>query len=248
MISVTPRPELHALFELLGYVTGYVVLKYEQRTRGDVIGSQDRWLVLAAAIVGALVGSRLLGLAELLPVMHILLMQVISPSGGKTVVGGLLGGWAGVELAKKLSKISLKTGDLLALPICLGIAVGRIGCFWAGLADDTYGKPTSLPWAVNFGDGIGRHPTQLYEIFFLALLSVILLRLGRRSLPDGTLFRVFMGAYLAWRFAIDFLKPQPVVAGMSVIQWACVAGLVWVAVDLRRSRNTANRLLEETYV
>jgi prolipoprotein diacylglyceryltransferase len=248
MISVSPRPELHALFEILGYASGYIVLKYEQRTRGDVLGSQDRWTVLAAAIIGALVGSRLLGLAELLPVTQVSLAQVISPSGGKTIVGGLLGGWLGVELAKVLAKITLKTGDLLALPLCVGIAVGRVGCFWAGLADDTYGKPSSRPWAVDFGDGIGRHPTQLYEIAFLALLGATLLRLGRISLRDGILFRIFMGGYLAWRLGIDFLKPQPTLAGMSVIQWVCLGGLVWVAVDLWRSRNTANRSLRETYV
>jgi phosphatidylglycerol---prolipoprotein diacylglyceryl transferase len=247
MISVTPRPESHSLFELLGYVAGYAVLKLEQRTRGDVLRSQDRWVVLASAIIGALVGSRLLGIAEELPVIHVSMMQVITPGGGKTIVGGLLGGWAGVELAKRLAKISSRTGDLLALPLCVGIAVGRVGCFWAGLADDTYGKPTNLPWAVDFGDGIGRHPTQAYEIVFLALLGVALNWLSKRSLPDGILFRIFMAAYLAWRLVIDFLKPQPLVAGLSVIQWACVAGLIWVVADVWIRRGKVGKTLEETY-
>jgi prolipoprotein diacylglyceryltransferase len=124
------------------------------------------------------------------------------------------------------------------LPLCIGIAVGRIGCFIAGLADDTYGRPTHLPWAVDFGDGIGRHPVQIYEILFLAMLGSALSRPFR--LPSGARFRIFLADYLAWRVAIDFIKPQPLLAGMNVIQWACASGLLVLAVlffnDLRSSR------------
>ena len=118
---------------------------------------------------------------------------------------------------------------------------GRIGCFLAGLADDTYGKPTHLPWAVDFGDHVPRHPTQLYEIVFLAGLALVLSLPWRW--PEGARFRVFMGGYLAWRVAIDFLKPQPLVGGLNLIQWACVAGLCALAVDAvmqrRETRETA---------
>ena len=96
--------------------------------------------------------------------------------GGKTIVGGLLGGWIAVEITKRIRGIHSRTGDLFAVPLCIGIAVGRIGCLLAGLADDTYGTPTSLPWAINFGDGIPRHPTQLYEILFLLALIPFLYR------------------------------------------------------------------------
>jgi phosphatidylglycerol:prolipoprotein diacylglycerol transferase len=166
------------------------------------------------------------------------LMALLFAQGGKTVAGGLLGGWLGVELAKRVSGIRRRTGDLFVLPLCVGIAVGRIGCFVAGLADDTYGKPTHLPWAVDFGDGIGRHPVQIYEILFLALLGWVLSR--DWNLAEGMRFRIFLASYLAWRVAIDFLKPQPLVGGMNLIQWACLAGLaalgmLW-ARDLRRER------------
>ena len=117
-------------------------------------------------------------------------------------------------------------------------AVGRIGCLLAGLADDTYGKPTHLPWAVDFGDGIGRHPTQLYEIIFLMFLAVALIRLV--NLREGARFRIFLACYLTWRLVIDFYKPQPLVAGLNIIQWACVAGLLALAADaLRASMNPA---------
>ena len=84
--------------------------------------------------------------------------------GGKTIVGALIFGLISVELMKRYIGVRQSTGDLYAIPLALGIAIGRIGCFLTGLSDNTYGTPTTLPWAVNFGDGIPRHPTQLYEI------------------------------------------------------------------------------------
>jgi phosphatidylglycerol---prolipoprotein diacylglyceryl transferase len=154
--------------------------------------------------------------------------------GGKTIVGALLGGWIAVELTKRLHGIHSRTGDLFAVPLCLGIAFGRIGCFLAGLADDTYGLPTSLPWGINFGDGIPRHPTQLYEILFLLGLAFILHRYNQRPHPEGSTFRLFLAAYLSWRLLIDFLKPQPLIYGLNLIQWACVAGLLTLLPDLMR--------------
>jgi hypothetical protein len=90
--------------------------------------------------------------------------------GGKTIVGALIFGLISVELIKRYIGVRQSTGDLYAIPLALGIAIGRIGCFLTGLSDNTYGTPTNLPWAINFGDNILRHPTQLYEIIFLLLL------------------------------------------------------------------------------
>jgi prolipoprotein diacylglyceryltransferase len=234
MIPLSSHPVWHPVFESLGYAAGYAVFRRIRARQGDVIAEPQRWTVIAAAAVGALVGSRLLGLAEQWPtalaVFHAgHMLALLFSSGGKTIVGGLLGGWLGVELAKRPTGIHSRTGDLFVLPLCVGIAVGRIGCLLAGLADDTYGKPTQLPWAVDFGDHIPRHPTQAYEILVLALLGWIATRPA--NWPDGARFRLFMAAYLAWRLIIDFLKPQPLVAGMNLIQWACVAGLCALAFD-----------------
>jgi prolipoprotein diacylglyceryltransferase len=227
-MPLTPHPGLHPVFEALGYAAGYGVYKWKRARAGDALSEERRWLVISAAALGALAGSRMLGLLEQAPRLGFHWRMLLVP-GGKTIVGGLLGGWLAVELAKAMLRIHTRTGDLFAIPLCIGIAVGRIGCFLAGLADDTYGKPTTLPWGVDFGDGISRHPTQLYEIAFLLALAAVLWALSRRPHANGTLFRVFIGAYLAWRLAIDFIKPQPLVGGMNLIQWACLAGLVAVA-------------------
>ncbi|WP_103935082.1 prolipoprotein diacylglyceryl transferase [Bryocella elongata] len=222
------HPALHPLFESLGYAAGFAVYRGLRSRQGDALDDERRWMVIAAAAVGGLVGSRVLGVAEQAPAMGLHLAMFFA-SGGKTIVGGLLGGWAGVELAKFAMKMKRRTGDLFAIPLCVGIAVGRLGCFFAGLADDTYGTPTSLPWGVNFGDGARRHPTQLYEFFSLAILAAVLWWMKRRPHREGQLFRIFMAAYLAWRLAIDFIKPQPLIGGMNVIQWACAAGICVIA-------------------
>ena len=231
MIPIGSHPAWHPVFETLAYATGYAVYRRLRARQGDIVAEPQRWTVLAAAAVGALVGSRLLGLSEQWPTVvqawqtDRMLELLLSP-GGKTIVGGLLGGWLGVEIVKRISGIKRRTGDLFALPLCVGIGVGRVGCLIAGLADDTYGKPTNLPWAVDLGDGIGRHPVQVYEILFLALAGIVVSR--GREWREGTRFRVFMGCYLGWRLVIDFLKPQPLIHGMNLIQWSCVAGILFL--------------------
>lgn len=232
MLPIGSHPALHPVFEVLGWVAGYAVFRRLRSRDGDALAEPVRWSVIAAAAVGAVVGSRLLGLAEQWPTLlaaqrsgH-LLMMLASP-GGKTIVGGLLGGWIAVEILKGMQHIDRRTGDLFAVPLCVGIAVGRIGCLLAGLGDGTYGNPTRLPWAVDLGDGIGRHPVQAYEILFLLALGFLLSR--NVQLPEGVRFRIFLASYLAWRVAVDFLKPQPLLGGMNVIQWTCLGALAVLA-------------------
>jgi prolipoprotein diacylglyceryltransferase len=157
--------------------------------------------------------------------------------GGKSIVGGLIGGLIAVELVKRWRSVVVATGDLLVLPLILGIAIGRIGCFLSGLADRTYGIGTSLPWGVDFGDGVLRHPTQVYEIAFLAGLFAVMVLLDRRLSVLGDQFKLFMLAYMTFRLAVDFLKPAIHIGGLSAIQWACLATLAYYAPHLPRLAN-----------
>jgi phosphatidylglycerol---prolipoprotein diacylglyceryl transferase len=82
---------------------------------------------------------------------------------------------------------------------------------------------------------VARHPTQLYEIAFLAVLAGALAWRARRPYPRGDLFKLFMAAYLGWRLLIDFIKPaHATLLGLSAIQIACIAGLAWYAPHLPR--------------
>jgi prolipoprotein diacylglyceryltransferase len=104
-----------------------------------------------------------------------------------------------------------------------------------GLEDHTSGVATSLPWGVNFGDGITRHPAQLYEVLFALALGGFLWRRMRRPFVTGDLFKMFMVAYFAFRLACDFLKPDTrVFLDISSIQWACVAMLIYYCPDWLR--------------
>jgi len=93
------------------------------------------------------------------------------------------------------------------VPLIVGISIGRVGCFLAGLSDNTYGIESDLPWAVTYEDGIGRHPAPLYEIVFLLMFWPWVKTL-REGLPrPGDTFKVFLASYLAFRFLSEFIKP-----------------------------------------
>ena len=215
----------HFIFEAAAYFVSYLLYRALRRRFGDSVGSIDRWSIIAAAAAGAALGSRLLSAFE--NPLHPL-------QGGKTIVGGLIGGLIAVETTKRVIDLRRSTGDLFAVPIAIGIAIGRIGCFFTGLQDNTYGLPSTLPWSVDFGDGIPRHPVQLYESVFAMGLAACLFCVLRRPHQDGDVFKVFMVAYMAWRFVIDFLKPGVPVAGFTVIQWSCAVSLLYYLRDIAR--------------
>lgn len=213
------RLDPHVVFESLAYTVGVLVYIAVRRHRGDRISDRDRWSVLTATIVGGALGSRLLAALETVPADSFL-----QAFGGKTIVGGLIGGWIATEFEKIRRGIRESTGDLYVFPLIAGIAIGRVGCFLSGLPDRTYGVATTLPWGLDLGDGVLRHPTALYESTFVVAVGALLARLAPR-LASGQLFRLFMLAYLTFRLAVDAIKPGvPVALGLTAIQWVCLAG------------------------
>jgi phosphatidylglycerol:prolipoprotein diacylglycerol transferase len=223
MIRWTGNPAVHTAFEAAGYLSGALLYAWMRGRVQSPIGDRTRAAVLTGAAVGAAIGTRLLAWLSYpgLPLAAIL--------SGKTVVGGLLGGLIGVELTKRFIGVRRSTGDLFVYPIVLALAIGRIGCFLAGPMDGTGGFPTALPWGIAVADGVRRHPVALYEIAFLLLLVPILRWVQRTTPREGETFRTFMLAYLLFRFAVDFLKPDPPAlhGGLTAIQYACAAGIAY---------------------
>jgi phosphatidylglycerol---prolipoprotein diacylglyceryl transferase len=241
----------HLVFEALAYAVAFRVYLLLRKRMGDLLDDGNRWWMIAAAAMGAVVGSKVLYWFEDPALMFAHWRDPLYLMGGKTIVGALMGGLFAVELAKRHLGIMRRTGDLFAVPLCVGIAIGRIGCFLTGLDDHTAGVATALPWGVNFGDGLPRHPTQLYEIVFALTLGVFLWRRMQKAFVSGDLFKIFMVAYFSFRLTCDFLKPDArVFLGMASIQWACVAMLVYYSPDwlrwlnprtgTRRARRLAN--------
>ena len=229
----------HVVFEALGYTVAFQCYRYLRRRAHDPVSDLSRWTVIAAAAVGAVVGSKLLYLLEDPPATWAHRGDLAFLLGGKTIVGGILGAWILVEFVKRRIGVTSRTGDLFAAPLLIGIAIGRIGCFCEGLADHTYGVPTSLPFGVDFGDGVPRHPTQIYEMIFALAVAAPLWRATLRKDPSrrqGDLFRAAVGAYLLWRFVIDFLKPHPSYLVVSGIQVAALFGVLYVVSGWKRDR------------
>ena len=216
---------VHSAFAWAGMAWGAAMWRAtlrRQATGGAL--APGNFAVLVGLLLGAALGNKGVFLMER-PDVALALWQGQPVWPGQSIVGGLLGGLIGVEIAKTLTGQTRSTGDAMVWPIAVGLAIGRIGCFLAGLHDDTYGLPTPLPWGVDFGDGIARHPTQLYEIAVVLPLGWALSR--ARFATPGLAFKAFLCAYLLWRFFIEFLKPVPVAwpLGLSGIQYTCALAL-----------------------
>jgi phosphatidylglycerol:prolipoprotein diacylglycerol transferase len=208
------------LVTLLGYATGGAVFYWQARSRR-----------LATEGVGkiALIGL-LCGVAG-----SVVAQALVGGGAGRSVVGGIVGGWLGVELAKRAYGLKRGTGDLFALALPAGEAVGRIGCFLNGCC---YGLGCDEPWRV-WQHGAWRHPTQLYSAAVAAAIFGALYWGRLRNPPDGTLFRWFLFLFGAGRLAVEFWRVNPpVFAGLTVAQWV---GLELMAMSLLMSWLAARR-------
>lgn len=159
---------------------------------------------------------------------------------GHSIAGAIAGGIIAVELYKLANGIRESTGGQFVAPLAIGIAVGRLGCFFAGLPDYTYGTPTHLPWGVDFGDGIRRHPVQIYEsLSMLLFLAIYLSGIRRHSalfLRQG--FYLFVAWYSVQRFAWEFLKPYPAIVGpFNTFHFVCLAMLGYSLFMMRRNHD-----------
>lgn len=153
----------------------------------------------------------------------------------RSVEGALAGGVVAIELYKWWHGITLRTGARFALPLAVGIAIGRIGCYFAGLDDFTYGTPTALPWGHDFGDGIRRHPVQLYESIAMAGFAVVyvaaVLRQSDFVIRNG--FYLALAFYGLQRFVWEALKPYAGLLGpLTLFQLLSGAILIYALVML----------------
>jgi phosphatidylglycerol---prolipoprotein diacylglyceryl transferase len=226
---MTHNPLWHWLFEVLAYGIGFqLFLRAKRRQPDSVWANHDSGLsILLGIVLGAAAGSKILYWFDNPAIAFSNFPNYQNLMQGKSVVGGFLGGLLGCELAKYFAGVTRSSGDLLAFPMLIGLCIGRVGCFVAGLNDHTHGLPTNWVTGYDFGDGVSRHPTQIYEI--LAVIVIMLLLRWRRSrfTREGDLFKAALSLYLIWRLCVETIKPMPLhYGGLSAIQWACVAGLL----------------------
>jgi len=195
-----------------GYLAAILAFGWIAKRRG--LATDGIWLLLQAGLIGGLVGANL---------VQFLVVGVP----GKTIEGGILGGYLAVVLMKRRLGIKRSTGDLFALALPAGEAIGRIGCFIGGCC---FGKTADVAWAVH-DHGALRHPTQLYMAATAALTFFALLWLERRRvLPENGLFYTQGMLFCISRFAIEFYREGTTTTlGLTAAQLGCLAGFAFFA-------------------
>src|SRR2546427_4704244 len=200
----------HDFFVLLGVLAGVALVFHEARRR-DML--DDRLLLILA-------GSRVCGAATArLSALWRYAAGAPDPwvvefvtRGGRSILGGLAGAYAGALVTKRLIAYPRPTGDVFAPAVALAMAIGRWGCFFTELP----GTPTTLPWAVRL-DGVPRHPSFLYESAFQGAMFCWLWWWGRPHVRvPGDLFKIYLLAYAIFRFLVEFVRGNDVVwAGLT---------------------------------
>ena len=240
MIAVPTNPLAHYAFDVLAWIAAALAARWQFRrwpdeaTRLSNVTSPSYFVALG---LGAVVGAWLAGSVNSIG-------AIFAPS--HSIAGALAGGIVAVELWKVAAGVRVSTGGALVLPISVGIVVGRLGCFFAGLPDYTYGTAAAVPWAVDLGDGVGRHPVQLYESLSMLVFTTVYLRarLTGAAWARDHAFHAMIIFYACQRFLWEFLKPYPAVLGplnvFHLLMMGLIAyGIIWWRRGAGDERSTA---------
>ena len=246
MISIPTAPWAHTLFDLAAWASGAglgaALYRWRLKDALHQVASKVGGGYFLALAGGAVVGAWTAGSGSSL--------FAPSPALSHSVVGALVGAIVGVEIYKALRGVRGSTGGVFVGSFTLGVVIGRFGCLFTGLSDRTFGTPTRLPWGVDLGDGIARHPVQIYESGAMALFLIAYL-LGLGSRADWALrrgFYVMCGWYGLQRFFWEFLKPYPRVIGpfnlFHLLSLGLIAyGWIYFARDHRDQHDAQERAL-----
>lgn len=246
MISFTPLSPVflsigpislhyYGLMYVLAFLLAFFYLPRIAEHRSFALSQETVGDFLTSLIFGVLIGGRLGEILFYHPgyyLAHPLKIFAVWEGGmsfhGALLVSILVGLW----FAKKHHIPMLKLADTAAIFLPIGLALGRLGNFING---ELYGRPTNMPWAMNFGDGIPRHPSQLYELGYSLAIFCILFLLRKKPLSDGAFAALFLMLYGLFRFMAEFFRaPTPgalqfgwMTMGQALCLPMFVAGVVW---------------------
>lgn len=225
---------IHLLTDYLSIFVG-MQLYFFLNKKSSIHSDKKIWYILGA-LVGALLGSRLLAALED-PYLFLHPPTWLYYYVNKTIIGGIAGGIFGIEIAKKLLRIKTNTGDQVVVPLMVAIIIGRIGCQLTGVLDGTVGVPCDYLWCFKQGDEFNRHPIPLYEIVeILILLPFFYHYIKIKKWKEGFVFRLFIIIYFGSRFFFEFLKEiHPIVFGFSAIQLTCLIVVIYYIFDSIKS-------------
>ena len=132
-------------------------------------------------------------------------------AGGLAVHGGLILCFiVGYVLCKYYKENFLDVTDLVAPVIALAQSIGRWGNFFN---EEAHGYATDLPWA-QIIDGVGYHPTFLYESIWCFLLFIFLMWFSnnKRSF-SGQIICLYGILYSVERFFVESFRTDSLMVG-----------------------------------
>ena len=192
----------------IAVMVGWIIWQVK---RGAEISYDDVLTGALVAIPSGIVFSRLLHVLDYWEYYGSHTSQILGLD-GLSIYGGILGAVIGIFLFSHFS--NRRFGyimDIVAPIVPVAQIIGRMGCVLNGCC---YGKETDIFCAVTYTDpdssaptGISVHPTQIYEMIFLAITAVIIWKLKDRvKKVEGSLFLIYITAYSLWRFLIGFFR------------------------------------------
>jgi len=225
---------IHLFFDLLAYGIGaFLSWRVFQPQKPSISNETIRYAYYTIAIVGAVLGAILLGSLNLYYSIESRETLFV----GKSILGAIVGATLFIEIFKKVMNIHGSTGAYFVPSLSIGIAIGRLGCFFSGLEDYTYGIETTSIFGYDFGDGVMRHPVQLYEsaIMSLFFIYVLYIYFKSREYFEKYIFYQFILLYATERFVWEFLKPYETIAlGLNVFQLFCLGLILYALYFLKK--------------
>lgn len=201
----------YGLLYLAGFLIAAWLLPRIQSHRGLRL-SRDEWAGLLTWSVLGVIGGGRLGYVLFYEPAYFLAHPLSIPAvwqGGMSFHGGLIGVVLVLILWSRRNRVPLLAlGDVVVVPVAIGLALGRFGNF---LNQELYGTVTTLPWAMSFPGAEGlRHPVQLYsmakDLMIAALCYWHLISAQPRRAAAGQTGALFLILYGIGRFLIEFVR------------------------------------------
>ncbi len=228
----------YGLMYLVGFVQFWWLGRLRAREAWRGMSSRDVEDLLFYGVLGVIIGGRLGYVLFYKPGYYLAhpLEVFMLWKGGMASHGGIIGVIVVIWLfARRRGKPFLRVADFVVPLIPLGLAAGRIGNFINGELWGRPADPAVWPWAMVFpqaGDGIPRHPSQLYQFALEGLLLFALLWwYSRRPRPAGCVGAAFLAGYGLLRFIAEFAREPDDFLGLlalrlSMGQWLSLPMIV----------------------
>jgi len=206
----------YALCIIAGIVVGMIIATRRWRARGGTSDTLES--VVVVAVPCGIVGAR---------IYHVITDYQLYFGPGRHPIDALkiwnggLGVWGAIALAAVGAYVVARRRqivfpallDAVAPGIIVAQAIGRLGNWFNS---ELFGRPTTLPWALEiapqyrpagFEQYATFHPTFLYELLWNLVVAVVLVVLDRRfRLGHGKVFTLYVMLYCAGRFWIEALR------------------------------------------